>query len=211
MSVFLTLATIVYNLCEDEEYEKQHLTKSEQYEVQLNALLKEERIIRSEVFQTAISINEEEYKQYIAQVMRILSSLSGILNETLDSGTEDERSHIVLLRRKTLLVVNRLIAFIQKRFPIVSTEAISAIKKRRLNYSVSAIAIFARAIVNETGLKDKGQQSDVMRFIIRHFSSIEQDEMAFDSFHKSYYNPEPVSIHQIIILLEKMIKFLKAL
>lgn len=212
MSVLSTLAKTVFNLCDDEEYEKQHLTEFKQFEVQLDALLKEERIIRSAVFDTATSISkEEEYKQYIAQIMRILSSLSDILNETLGNREANETTHIVLLQKKTLLVVNRLTAFIQKRLPVTQKKVNNANQMYKLGASVSAIAVFTKALLYATEIDTKGQLSIILRFIIRHFSSIDTDEIAYKSFRNSYDKPDPRAVSQIITLLDKMIRFLKKL
>jgi hypothetical protein len=211
MLVLAKLTDIVYNLCNDTTFENQNLTELKQYEVQHDAILKEEGIARKGIYTTAYSkFDEEEYKQYVAYTLRRLSSLSDILNDTLENGIVDEDPQIVLLRQKALAVVERLISFCKVRFPDVKeTEKPVLIEKFTTRSSVPFMAILTKAILHTAGIQKEHLIKSMILLIIHNFSSKKQAKTSYRSFRNNYDRPALGAIKEVIIFLEEMIRYLR--
>lgn len=213
MKIFLALANIVYNLCEEPIIENQELTELKQYEEQTDAILKEEGIIRRAILNTLTAIvNGEEYKQHIAYIFRVLSSLSDILNDTLNDGTVDKNSRTVLLQQHALATIERLERFCKVNFLKKGNPKYSAVvEKFNPGVSVAYMAVFTRAIVHASDITGKQHIVTIIRFITSHFSSKQQAKLSESSFRNQYDHPSQGTIDAIITLLDKMIHYLKGL
>jgi hypothetical protein len=205
-----TLTHIVYCLCNNLEQDN---LNEEQFVAKQNELLKEEGIIREAIFKTVLSkFDQEEYKKHVAYILRVLSSLSDILNDTLKDGKVVKNPQTVLLQQKALEVVRRLLRFCRVRFVKKSdSEYLAMVEKLNTETSVSFMALFTRAIVNVSGIRNSKQITAIIRFITLHFSSVKQENISQDSFRNQYDKPAKGTIDQVILLLEKMIHYLKEL
>jgi hypothetical protein len=207
-----TLTHIVYCICNSLKYDSPNLTESEQYEAQLNELLKEENLVKEIIFKEAMDIvDEEEYRKYLAHIFRGLAAFENMLECKLAGEKADKDSSVVCLQQQALSVIKRLTIFFLDHFPDAkakNTVNPVLVQRFKLPVSVAAMAALTKAVVKSTGVPD-GMAAEIIRFIIRHFSSMNTDEIAYDSFRKHYDKPEEGAASQIITILGKMIAYLK--
>jgi hypothetical protein len=205
-----TLTHIVYCICNQLEPDNSNITGSEQYEAQLNELLKEEDIVKKLVFKTALDfVKEEEHKEYIRYIFRSLSTSANILEDAINNAAHDIDSSVVLLQQQALLVVKRLTAFFLAGFPDAKAKNHPVtVEMFKLPISVAMMAALTKGVIKATNVPD-GMAAAVIRFIIRHFSSINTNQIAYSSFRKQYDKPEANARHEIILILESVIRYLK--
>ncbi|SFD83489.1 hypothetical protein SAMN05518672_103426 [Chitinophaga sp. CF118] len=213
------LTHIVYSTCNGLEYENQP-GSLEQYEEQQEALLREERIVRSLIFETALSIvNEDEYKQFISYKLRTLCKLSDLLEDTLVNGTADNGPYTELLQEHALSVIKSLIGFLHDRFSDVIaginegakvSDSQSALARMKLNTSAPILALFARALVDGTDIVGDSDVA-IKRYFVKHFSSKHTAEITYTSFRNNFHSPAPATIKKLVIILNSMIHFLHSL
>lgn len=209
-----TLMHIVYCICNELEYSNPDLTEPEQYKTQLEELLNEETIVKKIVFNAALDlVKEEEHKEYLGYIFRGLSASADLLEDTLANVKIHKDPSIPLLQQQALSVVKRLTAFFHARFPCIKAknrDKSATVKMFKLPVSVSIMATLTKGVVKTNEVPD-GMAATVIRFIIRHFSSMNTDKIGYDSFRKHYDHPEPGAIREVIKLLEKIIAYLKEL
>lgn len=207
------LTHIVYCLCNDLEYSNPNLTESEQYKAQLEELLNEETIVRKIVFNTALDlVKEDEHKEYLGYIFRALSASADLLEDTITNAKAHKDPSIVLLQKQALLVIKRLSAFFNSRFPtrVKNRDKSAVVEMFKLPISVPMMATLTKGVIKANGVPE-GMAATVIRFIIRHFSSMNTERIGYDSFRKHYDHPEPGAIREIIKILEKIIAYLKEL
>lgn len=209
-----TLTHIVYCVCSDLEFEDPYLTESEQYETQLNELLREEKIVKKIVFNNVLAfVKEEEQKEYLRYVYSVLTALNNLLKDTIANNKGDENPSVILLQLEAQSVIQRLTAFFNARFSVPKpkkTDNPVAVEMFKLPLSVPIMATLTKAVIKANGVPE-GMAATVIRFIIRHFSSVNTDKISYDSFRKQYNIPEANAINEVIIILEKVIRYLKNL
>lgn len=207
------LMQTVCRFCNNLEHSIPNLTDPEQYETQQRELLEVECIIKEVVFKTAVTIvNEEDHKQYLLHIFRGLSVFSNKLKYTLAKEKKNKDSPVVLLQQQALSVIERLTHFFYACFPYIKALAIdNAAEKIHLDVSVPMIATFTKALMKGTGMPNALKAARIIKFISRHVSSMNSGKISPGSFRNHYDNPEPGVIREVIIILEKMISYLKNL
>jgi hypothetical protein len=93
---------------------------------------------------------------------------------------------------------------------MMQRESLDVSERIRIDATAGGIAVLTRALV-KCGYVTSRHEADVMRYVIRHFTSKKTDKMAFPTFKTNYKQPQPADIDDAIRMLHVMIAHLKKL